>query len=144
MAAKEIKKLIESSVSKVESESALVDQAGSAISEVVALVQRMTDIISEITAASVEQSEGIGQVKAAMGQMEEMTQRNASLVEQSSAAALSLKEQTHLLAEIVGAFVIANEAAESPNVEVSNGTATEDEPASHPKRTDSVTAIAVR
>jgi methyl-accepting chemotaxis protein len=103
-AAKEIKSLIGTSVDKVESGARLVQDAGSTMSEIVASVQRVTDIIGEITAASAEQSEGIGQINGAVTQLDQMTQQNASLVEQSAAAAESLKDQARRLAGIVATF----------------------------------------
>jgi methyl-accepting chemotaxis protein len=103
-AAKEIKGLIGSSVEKVASGSRLVDDAGATMSEIVASVQRVSDIIGEITAAASEQSDGIGQVNSAVTQLDQMTQQNAALVEESAAAAESLKEQATRLAQVVAAF----------------------------------------
>jgi methyl-accepting chemotaxis protein len=103
-AAREIKTLIGSSVDKVETGSRLVADAGSTMNEIVASVQRVSDIIGEITAASAEQSTGIGQVSSAVTELDRMTQQNAALVEQSAAAAESLKEQALRLNEVVGAF----------------------------------------
>jgi len=103
-AAKEIKGLIGASVAKVEGGSKLVADAGRTMTEIVSSVQRVSDIIGEITAAAAEQSDGIGQVNGAVSQLDQMTQQNASLVEQSSAAAESLKEQAGRLAEVVGTF----------------------------------------
>ena len=103
-AAKEIKGLINASVEKVESGSRLVADAGQTMSEIVGSVQRVTDIIGEITAASSEQSEGIGQVNTAVTQLDQMTQQNAALVEESAAAAESLKDQAQRLAEVVAVF----------------------------------------
>ncbi|UZG43544.1 methyl-accepting chemotaxis protein [Caldimonas thermodepolymerans] len=103
-AAKEIKTLIGASVEKVESGSKLVQSAGQTMTEIVASVQRVTDIIGEISAAAAEQSAGIGQVNVAVTQLDEMTQQNAALVEESAAAAESLKQQAQRLAELVGTF----------------------------------------
>jgi len=103
-AAREIKSLIGTSVDKVESGSKLVADAGQTMNEIVASVQRVTDIIGEITAAASEQSEGIGQVNTAVTQLDQMTQQNAALVEQSAAAAESLKDQAHRLVSAVGVF----------------------------------------
>jgi hypothetical protein len=103
-AAREIKALIGSSVDKVEAGSRLVADAGSTMGEIVASVQRVSDIIGEITAAASEQSGGIGAVNTSVAQLDQMTQQNAALVEQSAAAAESLKEQAARLAEVVGAF----------------------------------------
>jgi methyl-accepting chemotaxis protein-2 (aspartate sensor receptor) len=112
-AAKEIKALIGASVDKVDSGSRLVADAGSTMTEIVASVKRVTDIIGEITAASSEQSDGIGQVNTAVTQLDQMTQQNAALVEQSAAAAGSLREQAQRLAEAVAVFRLsgAGEAA---------------------------------
>ncbi|MGE5865060.1 MAG: methyl-accepting chemotaxis protein [Rhizobacter sp.] len=103
-AAKEIKGLINASVEKVDSGSRLVADAGQTMSEIVGSVQRVTDIIGEITAAASEQSDGIGQVNTAVTQLDQMTQQNAALVEESAAAAESLKDQAHRLADVVSVF----------------------------------------
>ena len=103
-AAKEIKTLIGVSVEKVESGAALVQNAGTTMGEIVSSVRRVTDIIGEISAAASEQSQGIGQVNVAVTQLDQMTQQNAALVEESTAAAESLKDQASRLAEVVGAF----------------------------------------
>src|SRR5690606_6621798 len=110
-AAKEIKGLIGTSVDKVEAGSRLVAEAGQTMSEIVGSVQRVSDIIGEITAASGEQSDGIGQVNVAVNQLDQMTQQNAALVEESAAAAESLKDQARQLAQVVQVFRIS--AAES-------------------------------
>ncbi len=103
-AAKEIKALIGTSVDKVETGSRLVQDAGTTMGEIVASVQRVTDIIGEITAASSEQSSGIGQINSAVTQLDQMTQQNAALVEESAAAAESLREQARKLAGMVATF----------------------------------------
>jgi methyl-accepting chemotaxis protein-2 (aspartate sensor receptor) len=103
-AAKEIKSLIGTSVLKVESGSRLVRDAGATMGEIVSSVQRVSDIIGEITAAASEQSAGIGQVNSAIGQLDQMTQQNAALVEQSAAAAQSLRDQAARLAQGVHVF----------------------------------------
>jgi methyl-accepting chemotaxis protein len=103
-AAKEIKALIGGSVDKVESGSRLVLHAGTTMNEIVASVRRVSDIIGEITAAADEQSAGLGEVNGAVTQLDQMTQQNAALVEQSAAAAESLKEQAHKLAGVVSTF----------------------------------------
>jgi methyl-accepting chemotaxis protein len=76
----------------------------------VASVQRVTDIIGEITAASAEQSEGLGTINGAVTQLDQMTQQNAALVEESAAAAESLREQAGRLAGLVGMFRLKGEA----------------------------------
>ncbi|CAN7315435.1 methyl-accepting chemotaxis protein [Rhizobacter sp. LjRoot28] len=103
-AAKEIKSLISASVQSVESGSKLVQEAGTTMGDIVASVQRVTDIIGEITAATQEQSQGLGQVNGAVTDLDQMTQQNAALVEESSAAAESLREQAARLSEVVGTF----------------------------------------
>ena len=105
-AAKEIKGLIDTSVSKVEAGSQLVEQAGTTMSEVVDSVQRVTDIVGEIAEASREQSTGIEQVNQAIAQMDEVTQQNAALVEQAAAAAQSLQSQATNLVNAVSIFKI--------------------------------------
>jgi len=103
-AAKEIKTLIGASVEKVDLGSRLVGDAGTTMRDIVSSVQRVTDIIGEITAASSEQSDGIGQINTSVTQLDRMTQQNAALVEESAAAAESLKEQAARLIELMGTF----------------------------------------
>lgn len=110
-AAKEIKTLISDSVSKVESGTQLVDQAGVTMNDVVDSVRRVSDIITEITAASREQSLGIEQINQAIMQMDGVTQQNAALVEESAAAAESLQDQAVALSNVVGKFVLNQNAA---------------------------------
>ncbi|HSI57380.1 MAG TPA: methyl-accepting chemotaxis protein [Ideonella sp.] len=105
-AAKEIKSLIGESVGKVETGSGLVLQAGKTMQEIVGSVQRVTDIIGEITAAASEQSQGIGEVNTSVVQLDQMTQQNAALVEESAAAAQSLKEQASRLAGVISRFTL--------------------------------------
>jgi len=81
-----------------------VQEAGSTMQDIVNSVQRVSDIIGEITAASVEQSNGIRQVSTSVTQLDQMNQQNAALVEESAAAAQSLREQAARLAETVGRF----------------------------------------
>ena len=103
-AAREIKSLIDDSVNTVESGSRLVADAGRTMSEVVTQVRRVNDLMAEITTASKEQSLGIAQVGQAIAQLDEMTQQNAAMVEQSSAAAISMGEQAQRLVEAVKVF----------------------------------------
>ncbi|GGD41655.1 methyl-accepting chemotaxis protein [Pseudoxanthomonas indica] len=105
-AAKEIKGLIEASVSRVADGSRLVNQAGTTMGDIVTSVQRVTDIMAEISAASQEQSAGIEQVNQTITQMDETTQQNAALVEEASAAARSMEEQARSLSEAVDVFVL--------------------------------------
>lgn len=103
-AAKEIRTLIDASVSQIKQGSTLVEQAGSTMSDVVTAVRRVTDIMDEISAASQEQSDGIEQVSHAVGQMDQVTQQNAALVQEASSAAASLEEQANQLEQAVAVF----------------------------------------
>ncbi len=109
-AAKEIKELIDNSVDKIQTGTALVGQAGSTMNEVVQSVQRVNDIMSEISSASDEQRQGIGQVNVAIIQMDQVTQQNAALVEEASAAAESMQQQAALLTQLVGVFKLDSHA----------------------------------
>lgn len=103
-AAREIKGLIEDSVSRVELGSTLVESAGETMDEIVSAVTRVTDIMGEIASASDEQSRGIDQVGLAVAEMDRVTQQNASLVEESAAAAAALEEQASRLTQAVAVF----------------------------------------
>ena len=103
-AAKEIKQLITDSVEKVEQGNQLVDQAGKTMGEIVTSVKRVTDIIADISAASQEQSVGIDQVNRVITQMDETTQQNAALVEEATAAARSMEQQSEQLVQTVAMF----------------------------------------
>ncbi|MFC0398165.1 methyl-accepting chemotaxis protein [Paraburkholderia rhizosphaerae] len=107
-AAKEIKQLIGASVERVNNGSTLVEQAGATMGEILQAVRRVTDIMGEIAAASEEQSSGISQVGRAVTQMDEVTQQNAALVEQASAAAASLQNQAARLRDAVNAFRVGD------------------------------------
>ncbi len=115
-AAKEIKNLIMDSVSKVESGTSQVTQAGKTMDEIVESIKRVTDIMAEITAASAEQSRGIEQVNQAITQMDEVTQQNAALVEESAAAAESMEEQAGQMSQIVARFKLSNDQTAAPAV----------------------------
>jgi methyl-accepting chemotaxis protein-2 (aspartate sensor receptor) len=110
-AAREIKLLIGSSVEKVDGGSRLVSDAGLTMSEIVGSVQRVSSIIGEISNAAIEQSTGINQVNGAMTHLDQMTQQNAALVEQSTAAARSLGEQAEQLAAAVRQFRLGDQRA---------------------------------
>ena len=110
-AAKEIKGLIDDSVSRVSAGSALVHKAGSTMDSLVTSVRRVTDIMAEISAASQEQTTGIEQVNQTIVQMDETTQQNASLVEEASAAARSMEEQAAQLAQAVALFRLAGQTS---------------------------------
>ncbi|WCM94967.1 methyl-accepting chemotaxis protein [Acidovorax sp. NCPPB 2350] len=106
-AAKEIKRLITASVQQVQQGSTLVDKAGSTMNEVVDSIRRVTDIVAEISVASREQSAGVGQVGEAITQMDQVTQQNAALVEQSAAAANALRSQADQLVQAVAVFRVS-------------------------------------
>ncbi len=105
-AAKEIKTLINESVEKVEAGATLVNEAGEQMHGIVTQVQRVTDLIAEIAAATQQQSSGIGQVSDAVSQLDQVTQQNAALVEESAAASESLKHQAQALSDVVSVFKV--------------------------------------
>ena len=106
-AAREIKGLIAANVERVDRGTALVDQAGATMTEVVEAIQRATRIMADISAASTAQQAGVAQVGQAVGQMDQATQQNAALVDQSAAAADSLKTQARQLVQAVALFKLA-------------------------------------
>ena len=110
-AAREIKSLITDSVEKVEAGSRQVDAAGSTMADIVGQVRRVNDLIGEISNATQEQKQGIGQVSNAVSQLDQVTQQNAALVEQSAAAADSLSQQTRRLVDAVSRFKLGREDA---------------------------------
>ncbi len=110
-AASEIKTLIGSSVQAVDGGVRHVEEAGAAMQEIVASVQRVGDIIGEISAAASEQTVGIAQANDSVGEIDRMTQQNAALVEESAAAADSLREQAARLAQVVQQFQLADTVA---------------------------------
>ncbi len=103
-AAKEIKSLIQASVESVEAGGIQVSQAGAAMQDIVSSVNSARDLMGRITESSAVQSHGIAQVNHAVGELDQMTQQNAALVEQSAAAAVSLKEQAQKLESVVEVF----------------------------------------
>jgi methyl-accepting chemotaxis protein-1 (serine sensor receptor) len=103
-AAREIKSLIHASAEKVDVGSQLVGEAGTTMGDIVGQVQRMTDLMAEINAAASEQSGGIGQVSQAVASIDQGTQQNAALVEQSAAAAESLRQQAAGLLQVIAQF----------------------------------------
>jgi methyl-accepting chemotaxis protein len=109
-AAKEIKQLIGASVEKVETGSRLVADAGATMDDIVGQVKRVADLIGEISAATNEQTQGISQISDAVMQLDQVTQQNAALVEESAAAADSLNQQTVHLVEAVSVFKLAHAA----------------------------------
>jgi methyl-accepting chemotaxis protein len=120
-AAREIKDLIGASVVKVEAGTQLVDEAGSQVRDIVTQVQRVADLIAEITNASQEQASGIFQVGQAVSQLDQVTQSNAALVEESTAAAESLKAQAARLVQEVSVFRLPGGGfASAPSASVSS------------------------
>jgi methyl-accepting chemotaxis protein len=103
-AAREIKELIDDSVSRIATGRTLVEKADGGMVEIVTNVQNMSQLIEEIAQASREQSDGIAQINSAMGQIDTTTQQNAALVEESAAAAASMQEQSQVLQAMVSAF----------------------------------------
>ncbi|QKO39682.1 HAMP domain-containing protein [Serratia marcescens] len=113
-AAKEIKGLIDESVSRVKHGSVLVENSGATMQDIVRSVTRVTDIMGEIASASDEQSRGIEQVTQAVTQMDQVTQQNAALVEESASAATALEEQAITLADAVAVFRLADDNFVAP------------------------------
>ena len=113
-AAKEIKILIEDSVNRIDSGSQLVENAGVTMGEIVNAVTRVTDIMGEIASASEEQSRGIDLVSTAVTEMDQVTQQNATLVEESATAAATLEEQAGLLKQAVAVFRVGHASTSLP------------------------------
>ncbi len=111
-AAKEIKGLISASVDRVGQGTQLVDQAGSTMQEIVTSIRRVTDIVGEISSASHEQNTGVGQISESVVHMDQATQQNAALVEQSAAAASSLRQQADELVHSVAVFQLKGTGGE--------------------------------
>jgi len=128
-AAKEIKSLIGASVEKVEAGTGLVAEAGRTMEDIVGQVRRVNDLIAEISAATVEQTAGIGQINDAVTQLDQVTQQNAALVEESAAAADSLRNQAAMLVQSVAVFKTAG----APSL-VSTPAVTASKPAAVPKK----------
>jgi methyl-accepting chemotaxis protein len=108
-AARQIKTLITASVERVDQGTALVGQAGKTMDEIVGAIQRVSDIVGEISSASAEQSSGVAQVGQAITQMDQTTQQNAALVEESASAAMSLQQQAQQLVQAVAVFRLSRE-----------------------------------
>ena len=108
-AAKEIKQLIDASVGKVDAGTRQVNDAGASMAEIVDQVHRVSQLIGELSSASIEQATGIGHVGEAVTQLDQVTQQNAALVEESAAAADSLQHQARALAEVVRVFKLAGD-----------------------------------
>jgi methyl-accepting chemotaxis protein len=127
-AAKEIKELIQDSVRKVEDGSLLVTQSGQTLEQIVLSVKKVSDIVAEIAAASREQSSGIEQVNKAVMQMDEMTQQNAALVEQATAASQSMADQARDLTKMMDRFQVGESGS------AGRATRSEAAPAARPER----------
>lgn len=110
-AARQIKELIGTSTTRIQAGAELVRAAGKTMDEIVASVARVTGVLGEISAATKEQSQGIGQVNQAVAELDHMTQQNAAMVEESTAASDRLKEQSLRLSEVVGAFFLMERGA---------------------------------
>ena len=121
-AAKEIKALIGASVERVEGGSRLVAQAGETMTEIVASVRRVSDIVAEITSAAAEQAGSIGQVGQSVSHLDQMTQQNAALVEESAAASQSLRDQAGRLTEAVSRFKLQGSAPQPGAVALARAT----------------------
>jgi len=115
-ASKEIKTLISESNTQVKSGATLVNQTGGSLTEIVTSIKKVSDIVAEIAAASREQATGLDQINTAISSMDEITQRNAALVEETTAAAQSLANQATELADLVGFFKIAGKTETKPTV----------------------------
>jgi methyl-accepting chemotaxis protein len=115
-AAKEIKILIQDSVAKVSDGARLVDDSGKALGEIVTGVKKVTDVMAEIAASSMEQASGIEQVNKAVTSMDTVTQQNAALVEQASAAAQTLTEQAANLTELIARYRLDKGSAAAPKL----------------------------
>ena len=111
-AAKEIKTLIDTSMGRVQAGTAQADHAGQTMQEVVQSIERVRDLMGEISAASAEQNNGVAQVGEAIGQIDQVTQQNAALVEEMAAAAASLNAQAHDLVTTVSVFRLSATAAQ--------------------------------
>ncbi len=131
-AAREIKSLIGASMTTVEHGSKLVQDAGSTMTELVASVRRVSDIIGEITASATEQNDGIRQVNQAVTRLDEMTQQNAALVEESAAAADSMREQAQRLNGLVQKFEIGQDSGNGTGFAAHRPAATDTRPATAP------------
>ncbi len=141
-AAKEIKELIQDSVRKVEDGSVLVTQSGQTLERIVSAVKKVSDIVAEIAAASREQASGIEQVNRAVMQMDELTQQNAALVEQATAASQSMVEQVSGLNEMLTRFDVGATQAALSGAARTLGTAAR--PATSPTARKTATSTAPR
>jgi len=115
-AAKEIKALIEQSGSEIDSGASLVAQSGNAMSEVVSAIERVSVLMGEIATASQQQASGIEDVKNAVQQMDDVTQRNAALVEEAASAAETLRDRSAYLGQAASVFMVDSKAGKSAQV----------------------------
>jgi methyl-accepting chemotaxis protein len=113
-AAREIKELISDSVRKVEGGSNLVTKSGETLEQIVIAVKKVTDVIAEIAAASREQSAGLDQVNTAITQMDDMTQQNAALVEEATAASQSMADQAGELTRMLAHYQVEEQKSRAP------------------------------
>jgi len=132
-AAKEIKALIEDSVSRVEHGSRLVSQSGQSLSDIVTAVKKATDIVAEIAAACQEQASGIDQVNKAVTSLDQVTQQNAALVEEAASAAESLSEEAQMLDRLMANYRLSGAVSMSGGA-AATLTATHQESASRPRQ----------
>ncbi len=119
-AAKEIKELIEDSVTKVEEGSRLVNQSGETLDEIMEGVKKVADIVKDITSASQEQAQGIDQVNKVIIELDTTTQQNTALVEESAASAESMAEQSNELSQLIGFFKVEDSYQKSNNENLLN------------------------
>jgi methyl-accepting chemotaxis protein len=117
-AAKEIKELIGNTVSRVDAGTALVAQAGETMQEIVQNVVRVRDIIGEIASSAAEQADGVNQINSAVANLDQMTQQNAALVEESAAAASSMSEQAAQLSKVVQTFRLSDTDLRNSHIQV--------------------------
>ena len=138
-AARESKELIQSSVQKVRSGTEFVNQTGKSLTDIVTGVKKVGDIVAEIAAASSQQSQGIEQVNQAVSQMDEITQQNAALAEQASAASVSMSDQSNQMSQLLAFFKIAGQSsdniAKTPQMQASNNQNQANKVASNSNRT---------
>ncbi len=127
-AAREIKGLIEESATKVEEGTKLTNKSGKTLKQIVMAVKQVSEIITEIAAASQEQSAGIHQINKAIAQMDEMTQKNAALVEEAAMASSAMKEQAQTLEEQVAFFKVGNEQLQLENEKINKSKVTQHHP----------------
>ena len=113
-AAKDIKALISASGKQVESGVRLVGETGTALGRIVAQVERLSSLVGEIAGSAQEQATGLAEVNAAVNQMDQVTQQNAAMVEQSTAASHNLAAEAETLAQLVAQFRIGGAASEAP------------------------------